>query len=213
MQSPASSKPLRVLVGCEFSGVVRDAFIRQGCDAWSCDLLPCERPGPHIQGDVLTTVRKGTWDLFIVHPECRYLNHAGVRWLYRGGRRWNADGTENPRDPERWRKMEEAAAFFLACLNAHDRVAAENSEMHPHALALVGRKADQVIQPWQFGHGEVKATHLWLRGLPTLQPTRIVSGRVPRVHYASPGPERWKERSRTLTGIAEAMAAQWSNLR
>lgn len=202
-----------ILIGCEFSGVVRDAFLARGHDAWSCDLLPSERPGPHIQGNVLGVVHDRVWDLFIVHPECRYLNHAGVRWLYKGGRRWNKDGTENPRDPERWQKMEKAAAFFIACLNAPcKKVGAENSEMHPYALALVGRKADQVIQPWQFGHGEVKATHLWLRELPPLKPTDVVSGRTPRVHHASPGPERWKERSRTLQGVASAMADQWGSL-
>lgn len=200
---------MRVLIGCEFSGVVRDAFISRGHEAWSCDLLPSERPGPHIQDDLLAVLGE-RWDLIIAHPECRYLNHAGVRWLYQGGRRWNKDGTENPRDSKRWAEMERAVEFFKATQAAPcARIATENSEMHPHALALVGRKADQVIQPWQFGHGEVKATHLWLKGLPPLMPTNIVVGRAPRVHHESPGPNRWKNRSRTLPGIAEAMAAQW----
>lgn len=201
---------MKVLIACEFSGVVRDAFIARGHNAISCDLLPTEKPGPHIQGDVLTVINK-YWDLIIAHPECRYLNHAGVRWLYKGGKRWNDDMTENPKDLERWQKMEEAARFFNACRNAANcaKVAVENSEMHPYAVELVGEKATQIIQPWQFGHGEVKATHLWLKGLSLLQPTEIVGGREPRVHYASPGPERWKERSRTLPGIAKAMAEQW----
>lgn len=204
---------MRALVACEFSAVVRDALRRQGHDAYSCDLLPTEgNPRWHLQCDVLTVLDRG-WDLIIAHPECRYLNHAGVRWLYQGGKRWNADGSENPRDPERWAKMEQAAEFFTKILNAPcPLIGAENSEMHPHALALVGRKADQVIQPWQFGHGEVKAAHLWLKNLPPLAPTNIVSGRQPRVHHESPGPDRWKRRSRTLPGIAEAMATQWGGL-
>lgn len=203
---------MKVLIACEFSGIVRDAFIARGHDAWSCDLLPTERPGPHLQCDVLTVLDQD-WNLIIAHPECRYLNHAGVRWLYRGGKRWNEDGTENPRDLKRWTAMEQAVRFFKAMEASNcPRVATENSEMHPYALALVGRKADQVIQPWQFGHGETKATHLWLKGLPPLIPTDIVDGRQPRVHYESPGPERWKNRSRTMQGIADAMADQWGSL-
>lgn len=200
---------MRVLIGCEFSGVVRDEFLRRGHDAWSCDILPSERAGPHLQCDLLTILDQG-WDLIIAHPECRYLNHAGVRWLYQNGRRWNKDGSENPRDLVRWAKMEQAAEFFKKILAAScPLIAVENSEMHPYAVELIGRKADQVIQPWMFGHGEVKATHLWLKGLPLLQPTNIVSGRQPRVHHESPGPDRWKRRSRTLEGVARAFAEQW----
>lgn len=211
-KSPKPQPPPRILVACEFSGVVRDAFIRQGCDAWSCDLLPSERPGPHLQCDVLSVLDRD-WDLIIAHTECRYLNHAGVRWLYEGGRRWNPDGSENPRDSKRWAAMERAAEFFNRVGDAPcPLIARENSEMHPYATALVGRKADQVIQPWMFGHGEVKATHLWLKGLPPLVPTDIVAGRQPRVHHESPGADRWKRRSRTLRGIADAMADQWGGL-
>lgn len=214
-------KPLRVLIGCEFSGVVRDEFRKLGHDAWSCDLLPCESdPAFHIKSDLLTVLgdSPGQWDLGIFHPECKYLNHAGVRWLYKDGRRWikDKDGNvtgENPIDPERWQNMLKGADFFLKCYNAKiPRIAVENSEMHPHAAKIIGVKETQIIQPWQFGHGEVKASHYWLRNLPLLKPSAIVEGREPRVHYASPGPDRWKERSRTLQGIAAAMAAQWGSL-
>lgn len=210
-------KPLRVIIGCEFSGIVRDAFRALGHEAWSCDLLPCEGdPAFHIQGDLLNVLGQG-WDLGIFHPHCRYLNKAGMRWLYKGGRRWikDKDGNvtgENPRDTERWQKMHEAVAFFKACLNAPiASVCVENSEMHPYALKLIGAPCTQSVQPWMFGHGEVKESCYWLRNLPLLQPTDIVSGRTPRVHHASPGPNRWKERSRTLEGVAMAMALQWSD--
>ncbi len=188
----------RVLVACEFSGIVRDAFIAAGHDAISCDLLPSERPGPHIQGDVRPLLRE-PWDLVIAHPPCTYLANSGVRWLYRDGRR----------DEDRWARMAEAAEFFHECLLANaPRVCVENPVMHRHAGI---RKANQFIQPWQFGHGEVKATGLWLRGLPLLEPTEIVDGRTPRVHHMSPGPDRWRERSRTFPGIAAAMADQWGD--
>lgn len=194
---------MKVLVACEFSGIVRDAFRDRGHDAISVDLLPSERPGPHIEGDAIAALTSQRWDLVIAHPPCTYLANSGVRWLY-GGR-----GTIP--DHGRWAAMHEAAAFFEAFLFTvqADRVAVENPVMHRHAGI---RRADQYIQPWQFGHPEVKATGLWLRNLPLLVPTRIVNGRTPRVHHASPGPERWKERSRTLPGIAAAMADQWGRL-
>jgi len=192
---------VRVLVACEFSGVVRDAFIASGHDAVSCDILPSERPGPHIQGDAIEVARTPIWDLIIAHPPCTYLANSGVRWLY-GGK-----GTTP--DPERWRAMTLAADFFRLLQTAPcDRIAVENPVMHRHAGI---RRPDQIIQPWQFGHGETKATCLWLKGLPKLAPTDIVSGRTARVHRASPGPDRWKERSRTLPGIAAAMADQWGS--
>jgi hypothetical protein len=191
---------VRVLVACEFSGIVRDAFLARGHEALSCDLLASERPGPHYQGDVLDLLVPGAaWDLVIAHPPCTYLANSGVRWLY-GGK-----GTE--RDPARWADMEAAAAFFRVLLEAPvPRVAVENPIQHGHAGLP---KPTQVVQPWWFGHGEIKATGLWLRGLPPLVPTNVVVGRAPRVHHASPGPDRWKVRSRTLTGLAAAMAAQW----
>lgn len=188
----------RVLVACEFSGIVRDAFTARGHEAWSVDLLPTERPGLHWEGDVRTVLVEG-WDLMIAHPPCTYLANSGVRWLY-GGK-----GTE--RDPDRWALMEEAAAFFRELLDAPiPRIAVENPIMHRHAGI---RRPDQLIQPWQFGHGETKATGLWLKNLPPLVPTNIVPERVQRVHLMPPGPERWRERSRTYEGIAAAMAAQW----
>lgn len=198
----------RVLIACEFSGIVRDAFIAAGHDAVSCDLLPSERPGPHIQDDVLRHLKCG-WDLLIAHPPCTYLANSGVRWLY-GGK-----GTE--RDEDRWRLMEEAADFFYAMLAAPiAHVAVENPIMHGYARDRILSYTSptywpliRTIQPWEHGHPETKATQFWLRNLPPIVPTNIVPGRDPRVHYASPGPDRWKERSRTLPGIAQAMAEQW----
>jgi hypothetical protein len=178
---------MRVLVACEFSGIVREAFRARGHDAWSCDLLPTEIPGQHIQCDVLSILDDG-WDLMIAHPPCRYLSSSGARW-------------------KRPKETDEAAEFFMALFNAPVfRVAMENPIGR---MSTLFRKPDQIIQPWQFGHGETKATCLWLKGLPLLQPTNIVEGRSPRVHHEPPGPERWKNRSRTYQGIADAMAAQW----
>ena len=185
---------MNVLVACEFSGVVRDAFARRGHDAWSCDLLPSESPGQHIVGDALQALRAMLWDLLIAHPPCTYLAVSGARWF--AGRR---------------QQQEDALAFVRALMDASvGRIAIENPVS---VISSRIRKPDQIIQPWQFGHGETKATCLWLKGLPKLVPTDIVDGRTARVHRASPGPDRWKERSRTMTGIAEAMAEQWGNLR
>lgn len=203
---------MRVLVACEFSGIVRDAFIDRGHDAMSADLLPTERLGPHYTGDVLhfleqlgRTGQAPPFDLLIAHPPCTFLANSGVRWLY-GGK-----GTE--RDPERWALMEESAAFFRQLLEAPiPRIAVENPIMHRYGREIIGSGPTQIVQPWQHGHGEVKATCLWLKNLPPLTPTKIVDGRTPRVHHAPPGPDRWKERSRTLQGIADAMADQWGSL-
>lgn len=212
---------MKVLVAGEFSGIVRDAFIAAGHDAVSCDLLPTERPGPHIQGDVLDllyrpggepTAFADSLDLMIAHPPCTYLANSGVRWLY-GGK-----GTTI--DPTRWGQMEDGARFFATMLNMPiPRIAVENPIMHRYAKAIIAAETfDETdievttIQPWQFGTPETKATQLWLRNLPALIPTGIVDGRTPRVHYASPGPDRWKERSRTDPNIAKAMAKQWGNL-
>lgn len=183
---------MRVLIGCEFSGIVRDAFIARGHDAVSCDLLPTERPGPHIQGDVLEHLADG-WDMMIAHPPCTHLAVSGARWF-----------------KNKAREQADALAFVRALLSCSiPRIALENP------ISVISsriRKPDQIIQPWQFGHGETKATCLWLKNLPPLTPTNIVDGRQPRVHHASPGPDRWKERSRTLQGIADAMADQWGSL-
>lgn len=185
---------MRVLIACEFSGIVRDAFVALGHDAWSCDLLPSERPGNHIVGDFRRVIQE-SWDFIGFHFECRVMANSGVRWLYT--------------IPGRWQELREAAEVFNLTLRDPRPGYSENSVMHRHAKKLIDREQDQVIQPWQFGHGETKATCLWLRALPILKPTLIVEGRTPRVHHASPGPARWKERSRTLPGIAAAMATQW----
>jgi site-specific DNA-cytosine methylase len=180
---------MRVLVACEFSGVVRDAFAARGHDAWSCDLLPTERPGQHIRGDVLEVLGDG-WDLMIAHPPCTHLAVSGARWF-----------------TEKQQEQAEALAFVRRLLDAPiPRIALENpvSIISSHI-----RKPDQIIQPWQFGHGETKATCLWLNGLWPLLPTNIVPGREARVHRMPPSPDRWRERSRTFEGIAQAMAEQW----
>lgn len=197
---------MRVLIACEYSGAVRDAFRALGHDAMSCDLLPTDMPGPHYQGDVLDVIDDG-WDLMVAHPPCTYLTNSGVRWLHS--------------DPTRWQDLIEGAAFFRSLLDTPiPRVAVENPLMHKWAALIVGRRQDQVIQPWMFGHPESKATGLWLRGLPPLLSTLNVKAemdRLPakernRIHYASPGPDRWKLRSTTYAGIAAAMAEQWGDL-
>ena len=208
---------MRVLVACEFSGIVRDAFIARGHDAVSCDLLPSERPGPHYRGDIRDMLARLSdapffrgIDLMIAHPPCTYLANSGVRWLY-GGK-----GTTL--DEDRYARMVDAALFFGDLLEAPiPRIAIENPVMHGIGRQVIhdysgGADMVQTIQPWMFGHGETKATCLWLKNLPPLVPTDVVDGRTPRVHHASPGPDRWKERSRTLQGIAEAMADQWGQV-
>jgi site-specific DNA-cytosine methylase len=180
---------MRVLVACEFSGEVRRAFRSLGHDAWSCDLLPCEDDGEHYVADCLDLINK-SWDLMIAHPPCTHLASSGARWF-----------------KEKRTEQSKAIEFVRRLLAAPiARIALENPI---GILSTKIRKPDQIVQPWQFGHGEVKATCLWLKGLTTLRPTKIVEGRTPRVWYASPSPDRWKERSRTYRGIAEAMAHQW----
>lgn len=182
---------MRVLVACEYSGVVRDAFIRQGHEAMSCDLLDTEVPGPHHKGDVCDILADG-WDMMICHPPCTHLAVSGARWF-----------------KNKQAEQAEALDFVRLLLSAPiPRIALENP------VSIISsriRKPDQVIQPWQFGHGETKATCLWLKGLPKLVPTDVVAGREARVHKMPPSPTRWKERSRTYSGIAEAMATQWGN--
>ncbi len=198
---------LSVIIGCEFSGVVRDEFLKLGHDAVSCDLLPSERPGPHIIGDARDVARRGRYDIGVFHPPCTYSANSGAKWLYVGGRK------ENGRDETRWWLMKQGARFLRELWELDiEHMAIEQPIIHQHAAAIIGVPVTQIIQPWQFGHGETKATCLRLRGLPKLVPTEIVAGREPRVHHASPGANRWRERSRTLTGIARAMAEQWSNL-
>jgi hypothetical protein len=198
--------PLRVLVACEYSGVVRRAFLARGCDAWSCDLLPSEDgSNRHIRGDARDLLHDG-WDLLMVaHPPCTRLCNSGVRWLHTPPPGKTAGQME--------RELREGAALFSAFWNAPiPRVAVENPVMHGHAKRLIENYAEpaQSVQPWQFGHGETKRTCLWLRGLPPLKPTNVVAGREQRVHRMPPSPTRWKERSRFYPGIAAAMAEQWT---
>ena len=197
---------MRVLIACEFSGTVRRAFTARGHDAWSCDLLPAEDgSNRHIVGDARTLLNDG-WDLLMVaHPPCTRLCNSGVRWLTKAppGRTL----------ADMWAELETGAALFSAFWNAAiPRIAVENPVMHKHAKALIEGYAPpaQSVQPWQYGHGEVKRTCLWLRGLPVLTPTDVVEGREARVHRMPPGPNRGKERSRFFSGIADAMADQWA---
>jgi hypothetical protein len=202
---------MRVLVACEFSGIVRDAFRAQGHDAVSCDLLPSERPGPHIQGDVLDILGDG-WDLMIAHPPCTYLTNAGVRWMYGDyGHRMAAGSLTGE---ARWEAMRDGADLFRALLDAPiPRVAVENPIMHKHAVKVIGRRQDQVIQPWMFGDPVQKAVGLWLRGLPPiLAAGPICMERHQLVHKMAPSPTRAHDRSRFFPGIARAMADQWGEL-
>lgn len=199
---------MKVLVACEYSGIVRDAFLDRGHDAWSCDLLPSETPSNrHIQGDVRDVLNDG-WDLLMVaHPPCTRLCNSGVRWLHKAPKGKTVS--------QMWGELSEGAGFFSEMWNADiPRICVENPVMHKHAKALITNYQEfaQSVQPWQFGHGEVKRTCFWLKNLPKLVPTNIVDGRVARVHTQPPGPNRWKERSRFFTGIAAAMADQWGAL-
>ena len=178
-------------MACEYSGRVRDAFLAKGHDAMSCDLLPTDVPGAHYQGDVMDIIGDG-WDMMIAHPPCTHLAVSGARWF-----------------KDKKTEQAEALEFVRVLLSADiPRIALENPVS---IISSRVRKPDQVIQPWQFGHGETKATCLWLKGLPKLTPSNIVEGREQRVHRMPPGPDRWKERSRTFEGVAAAMADQWSD--
>jgi site-specific DNA-cytosine methylase len=181
---------MKILIACEFSGTVRDAFAALGHDAWSCDLLPTDKPGKHIQGNVIEILNDG-WDMMIAHPPCTHLAVSGARHFHR-----------------KQKEQAEALEFVRMLLDAPiERICLENP------ISVISsriRKPDQIIQPWQFGHGETKATCLWLKNLPLLSPTNIVEGREARIHRMPPGPDRWKERSRTFAGIGKAMAEQWS---
>lgn len=181
---------MRVLVACEFSGVVRRAFAARGHDAWSCDLLPAEDGSDrHIVGDV-RDILDDEWDMLIAHPPCTHLAVSGARWF-----------------KDKKKEQSDALDFVRELLDAPiPRIALENPVS---VISSRIRKPDQIIQPWQFGHGETKATCLWLKNLPKLTPTNIVAGREARIHKMPPGPDRWKERSRTFQGIAAAMADQW----
>lgn len=195
---------MKVLIACEYSGVVREAFRAKGHDAWSCDILDTDLPGNHIKKNVLDIV-DDNWDLMIAHPPCTYLTNAGVCHLHK--------------NPARWEQLDNGARFFKALLDAPiPKKCIENPIMHKYAKERIGNiKQSQVIQPWMFGHMEQKATCLWLIGLPLLVPTNDVKSEMmalpdnlrQRLHYLPPGPDRWKERSKTFQGIADAMAEQW----
>ena len=182
---------MRVLIACEYSGRVRDAFIKRGHDAISCDLLPTDAPGPHYQGDVFDIINDG-FDLIIAHPPCTHLAVSGARHFAR--KRESGE-------------QQAAIEFFMRLANAP--IAKKAIENPICIMSSIWRKPDQIIQPWMFGHGETKATCLWLEGLEKLTPTNIVEGREDRIHKMPPSPDRWKLRSTTYQGIAEAMAAQW----
>lgn len=180
---------MKVLIACEFSGVVREAFRKRGHDAWSCDLLETEIRGPHIVENVLDILSDG-WDLMIAHPPCTHLATSGARW-------WK----------EKIKEQNQALCFVNILKNAPiQKIAIENPV---GIISSWWRKPDQYIQPWQFGHGETKKTGLWLKNLPKLTATNIVNGRESRIHKMGETKDRWKERSRTYQGIADAMAAQW----
>ena len=191
-QFPFSPRPrLRVLVACEYSGAVRDAFAALGHDAMSCDLLPTEVPGKHYQGDVRDLLDY-PWDLAICHPPCTHLSVSGARHFI---------------DKRQDGRQQSAVSFFMALARSPiERIAIENPVC---IMSSMWRKPDQIIQPWQYGHGETKATCLWLKNLPKLQSTDIVEGREQRIHKMPPSADRWKERSKTYAGIASAMANQW----
>ena len=180
---------MKVLIACEYSGTVRDAFIAQGHDAISCDILPTDAPGPHYQGDVRDILEDG-FDLMVAHPPCTNLAVSGARWF-----------------KDKQAEQAEALDFVRLLLAAPiNKIGLENP------ISIISsriKKPNQIIQPWQFGHGETKATCLWLKNLTKLEPTQIVDGREAKVHRMSPGPNRWKERSKTYQGIANAMAQQW----
>lgn len=184
---------MKILIACEFSGVVWKAFNDLGHDVLSCDLLPSELSTNHYQGDVADILTE-KWDLLIGHPECTYMCNSGVRWYHT--------------EPGRKEKTRQASEFFYSLWNAGiDKICLENPIPHKYANLP---KYSQIIQPWMFGHGETKATCLWLKNLPLLQPTNIVDGRLQKIHLMGPSKNRSKERSRSYSGIAEAMASQWS---
>jgi len=184
---------MKVLVACEYSGRVRDAFLRRGHDAMSCDLLETEVPGPHHQGPVEDVLYDG-WDLMIAHPPCTHLAVSGSRHF-----------------PEKIADGRQAAALDFVRLLMDAPINRWCIENPVSVISSAIRQPDQIIQPWEYGHGEVKATCLWLKNLPKLTPTDCVEGREPRIHLMPPGPDRWKERSRTFEGVAEAMGEQWGN--
>ena len=184
---------MKVLVACEYSGVVRDAFRSGGHDAWSCDLLPSDAPGPHITGDCIPAIKSKVWDLIIMHPPCTALAVSGNRWYGKG----------QPKNPERIEAIKWTMDLWELAKAHSYRVAMENP------VGVLPIKPTQYVHPWQFGHGETKKTGLWLHNLPPLDPTNVVEGREQRIWKLPPSADRWKIRSTTFQGIADAMADQW----
>ncbi len=184
---------MKVLIGCEYSGVVRDAFIALGHDAMSCDLLPTDRPGPHYKGDIFDVIDY-PWDLMIAHPECTHLSVSGARHFKEKA----LDG-----------RQQAAVSFFMKLIRRSEHIQKTAIENPICIMSTLYRKPDQIIQPWQHGHGETKSTCLWLKGLANLSPSNVVDGRSDRIHKLPPSPDRWKIRSTTYQGIAAAMAKQW----
>jgi hypothetical protein len=183
---------MKILIACEFSGIVREAFRKKGHDAWSCDLLTSEIKGNHVEGNVLNVISDYGWDMMIAHPPCTHLAVSGARWF-----------------KNKFYEQRDALEFVTRLMNCGiEKICIENP------ISIISSKIgkpDQIIQPWQFGHGETKATCLWLKGLPLLTPTNIVEGREARIHNMPPSKDRWKERSRTYQGVANAMAEQWGD--
>ena len=198
---------MNVLIACEYSGTVRDAFKTKGHYAMSCDLLPTDKPGRHYQGDIRDVLidKSIKWDLMIAHPECTYITNSGVCHLHK--------------DAKRWVDLFNACEFFKLLLNANiDKICIENPIPHKYGASWIGKKYSQIVQPWMFGHMEQKATCLWLKNLPKLTETNNVKKEMmllpdnvrQRLHYLPPSPNRWKIRSTTYQGIADAMASQWA---
>ena len=201
---------MKILIACEYSGIVRDAFVKRGFNAMSCDLLKTDKPGNHYTGDIRDILYED-WDLVIGHPPCTFIANSGVQHLY------NKDKSKNV---ERWNNLKEATDFFKLFINHPcKKIAIENPIPHGHALKLIGKKYSQIIHPWQFGHMEQKATCLWLKGLPNLKPTNNVYSEMmklskkerQRLHYLPPSALRWKIRSQTYQGIADAIASQFTS--
>lgn len=193
---------MRVLIACEESQIGCLAFRNRGHEAYSCDILDCSGGHPewHIKADVFSILDDG-WDMMIAHPECTYLCNSGVRWLYKNGRK----------DYERWGKMYAASLFFRDLFRANiEKIVIENPIMHKYAKKIIQYQYNQIIQPWQFGHGETKATCLHILGLPLLEATDIVEGREARIHHMAPSKDRGRLRSKSYPGILAAMAEQWT---
>lgn len=197
---------MKILVACEYSGVVREAFKKKGHDVMSCDLLPTDIPGNHYQGDIKDVLYEG-WDMMIAHPPCTYLTNSGVMWLHK--------------QADRWEKMKQGAEFFKLLLHAPiAKKVIENPIMHKYAIEIIEKKQTQIIQPYMFGHMERKATCLWLHNVPKLKEgnnvfeemMKLPKNKRERLHYLPPSKDRWKLRSKTFQGIADAMAEQWSEL-